>query len=518
MKHQEVKQALKNLLAEIAQCDASCSEEEARTWLMAAVLRIWAGNKLFSEEYGKVLPLFKAQKYTAAQVITALDCAGDQTREMQVPAFFQTIAAKDVQNHTSESRAVADAIGNFLVLAALVNGDFTIEEANALRSICDLLFDYCDQQGVTAGKGREYHRDLITPLNQAGYAQSAAQKEKAPRKTRKKPARPRATGDTPAPDAEENLPAITLNVHIVSEQPDEPADTAAGGGHTVKQPAGRETGGEEETLESVLAELYGLVGLDKVKNDVQSLLNFIKISQMRTHRGMKVPTISYHLVFTGNPGTGKTTVARLVARLYYLMGILPQGQLVETDRSGLVAGYLGQTAIKTQKVIQEALGGVLFIDEAYSLVNDTEDSYGKEAIETILKAMEDHRNELVVIVAGYEELMHRFIDSNPGLRSRFNKYFHFPDYDGGELMLIFRRFCETNGYTLARDAADPLQSRLNELFETRSEHFGNARAVRNLFEHAIYRQANRLVTDSDITDQELSELILDDILPVMEEM
>ena len=198
--------------------------------------------------------------------------------------------------------------------------------------------------------------------------------------------------------------------------------------------------------------------------------------------------------------------------------MLEKNQLIETDRSGLVAGYLGQTAIKTQKVIQEALGGVLFIDEAYALANDKEDSYGKEAIETILKAMEDHRDELVVIVAGYDELMHKFIDTNPGLRSRFNKYFHFPDYSGSDLLLIFKRFCGTNGYTLSEEAVPVLEEKLNEMYENREEHFGNARAVRNLFESAINHQANRLVTDDDITDSELAELTLDDILPALEVM
>lgn len=264
-------------------------------------------------------------------------------------------------------------------------------------------------------------------------------------------------------------------------------------------------------MEDILTELDALTGLDCVKNDVRSLMNFIRVAEIRRSRGLKVPVISYHLVFTGNPGTGKTTVARLIGRLYHKLGILPKGQLIEADRSVLVAGYVGQTALKTQEVIQKALGGILFIDEAYSLVGCDND-YGQEAIETILKAMEDHRDSLVVIVAGYDNLMQNFINSNPGLSSRFSKYFYFPDYNGQELYAILDGFCKRNGYSIDPAAHDKVLAHLIEQYNKRDEHFGNARAVRNLFEKAIHNQANRLSTHSELSDTDLELLTAEDLL------
>lgn len=265
-----------------------------------------------------------------------------------------------------------------------------------------------------------------------------------------------------------------------------------------------------ESIEELKKELESYIGLEAVKREVETLVNLVTVQKLRRENGLPVNDLSLHMVFSGNPGTGKTMIARLMARIYRSLGILSKGQLVEVDRSGLVAGYVGQTAIKTGEVIQKALGGVLFIDEAYALTNRGGNDYGQEAVDTLLKAMEDHRDDLVVIVAGYIELMEAFVHSNPGLESRFNRFLHFPDYSIDEMMGIFDLRCKQNGYTLAEDAR-PILRELLKLFSLDVKGFGNARGVRNLFERAVTAQANRLSIDPDITKEDLMELTADDI-------
>ena len=229
----------------------------------------------------------------------------------------------------------------------------------------------------------------------------------------------------------------------------------------------------KEPEKSGMEELNELIGLKTVKHDVEELVGLAKVRKMREEKGMKAVPVSLHLVFSGNPGTGKTTVARILAKLYKEIGILSTGQLVETDRSGLVAGYVGQTAIKTQKKIQEAMGGVLFIDEAYTL-NQEGENYGQEAIDTILKAMEDHRDKFVVIVAGYTDLMKAFIESNPGLKSRFNKFFYFPDYTVDELQAIFMMQCKKYQYKLTEEAEAAVKEEIVRLEAAKGENYCSA--------------------------------------------
>lgn len=259
-------------------------------------------------------------------------------------------------------------------------------------------------------------------------------------------------------------------------------------------------------------ELAGLIGLQTVKTEVSKLSNYVKMQQLRKQKGMMSVPVTYHCVFTGNPGTGKTTVARILAGIYRDMGVLRKGHLVETDRSGLVAEYVGQTAVKTNKLIDSALDGVLFIDEAYTLVQGgSGDSYGPEAVATLLKRMEDDRNRLVVILAGYSGPMKQFIDSNPGLRSRFNRFIHFDDYSSEELMAIFRLNASKYDYLLDYKAEERLHELFAEAVAVKDEHFGNARFVRNIFEKVMENQASRLASSTDITEDKLRTILSEDI-------
>lgn len=387
------------------------------------------------------------------------------------PIFFWNLAETDHQRRTDTSRVFIRMITNILLYLAAVDDEVTWDEASYITDCTQRLTAICDASGVKPSKPALNAQDFVTS-GEPSFGEKFGAKP---------------TGG-PATDAPVSAPASA---------PEQPPRRSA---------------------EELLAELNELVGLDEVKKDVNSLINLIKVRKLRQANDLPVAPMSLHLVFLGNPGTGKTTVARLLAQLYAAIGVLSKGQLVEVDRSGLVAGFVGQTALKTQEVIASAMGGVLFIDEAYSLAMGGENDFGREAIDTILKAMEDHRDDLVVIVAGYDGPMEKFLSSNPGLESRFNKYFYFPDYTGEQLFTIFQSQCRKNGYTLSPESEEQAKALFQDLYDHRDENFGNGRTVRNLFEQMVVRQSNRVAAMDAPTREELMTFLPEDFTdPIPEE-
>ncbi|MBN2544413.1 MAG: AAA family ATPase [Spirochaetes bacterium] len=274
---------------------------------------------------------------------------------------------------------------------------------------------------------------------------------------------------------------------------------------------------KEITLDEVMKDIDKLIGMKKIKDQIKTLINLIKVQKAREERKLPVTRVSLHSVFYGPPGTGKTTIARLLGKVFKCLGILTQGQIIETDRAGLVAGYVGQTAIKTDELLNKALDGILFIDEAYALKpKESTNDFGQEAINIILKRMEDYRDRLIVITAGYPDEMKVFIESNPGLKSRFNRYFYFDHYTPKELFEIFKILCDNSQFKLENNAKNKLIRLFQLLYDNRDRTFGNGRLVRNLYERILEKQANRIAGITPLSEEILNTLNENDILNVDE--
>ena len=467
--HKQYDEAMTAFRRQIADSSARVAfGREADSFMRQCACGVWRADQgmtprhveYYNAIYSKGNPVPTVLYWELASLVENYD-------QPEIPYFFRRMMKADLDRGSALSRRFVDTFTLMLLLFAAVDGKVSEAEAGFVNACADSLSAYCDHCGVGGGKSGLDVNEFVA------------------RRTDGAPVR------TGRPEDEAVQPA----------------------------PAGQKEAREEETpaeqlptLDELLAELDGLCGLDKVKEDVKGLINLVKVRSLRREAGLPVPPMSLHLVFMGNPGTGKTTVARLLAKIYRAVGVLSKGQLVEVDRSGLVAGFVGQTALKTQEAIDRALGGVLFIDEAYALAGqDNANDFGREAIEVLLKGMEDHRDDLIVIVAGYTDLMGNFIHANPGLESRFNKYFYFEDYNGGQLAEIFRSVCKKNGYVLDEAADKAAADAFELMYQRRDENFGNARDVRNIFEAAVARQANRVAALEAPGKEDLMALTVADL-------
>lgn len=429
--------------------------EDLDTFARRLVCGLWRCHKLCDEHTAALNEIYSKGQPRPTYLYWETVSAATSDKAIEVPDFFRACAILD----RSLGRQVCGEMTAFLrsLLLRLSSSDMTSEETEYISAVSATLKNAADSDSVME------FSDVIIPTGGK--------------------ARPVNLKTASAPSKEQESEAA----------PEEP----------------------QESVEELLAELDELVGMEQIKKDVRSLINLIKVRKLRQENGLSVPDLSLHMVFTGNPGTGKTTVARLLSRLYRAIGVLEKGTLVEVDRSALVAGYVGQTAIKTREALEKAMGGILFIDEAYSLAPEggSANDFGHEAIETILKVMEDERDELVVIAAGYPEPMERFISSNPGLESRFGKYFHFEDYTGPQLFEIFMSRCRKNQYEPDEAALAYAKTLFDELYKNRDDNFGNARDVRNIFEKAVARHSDRVAAMEAPTREDLLTFIEADLKP-----
>lgn len=406
-------------------------------------------NELYAEDKHK-------RAYTTNQVASALNKLAQKQYTLPVPEFFENIVEQDRIDGTNYSRKLASCLSLVFISFALIDGNVTAEEAKMITKLQGDLIACCDKSKIASYADTIDIADFVDSNPAKLAAVAPVYKQSAPKKKA-------------------------------------PADTKL------------------KKQVNPMAELNKMIGLSAAKQSINELRDFAKIQQARKNRGLPISDISYHLVFTGNPGTGKTTVARLVAQIYKELGLVSKGHLVEVSAKDLVAGYVGQTGIKTGEVINEALGGVLFIDEAYALVDTNGQGYGQEAIDTILKEMEDHRNDFAVIVAGYSEPMEKFIRSNPGLKSRFNRFVHFDDFAPEELFDIFQSLCKKNAYTADEKVSEIIKEYLAALSKSAGDDFANARTVRNFFETVIAKQATRISGEKDPSTEMLSTITEADV-------